>query len=122
MQRSMKTFVFTPTLRMVWTAVRDCDAKLEKPYRKPCPMFTGGVAPGRTIVDKESFRQAVMTESQFQTITHRVAALIGTSLQAQIVAGVIVPQGRRMSWRFFPKPYPAFEVHLPQQIGCQHLK
>src|SRR3954447_2971581 len=27
-----------------------------------------------------------------------------------------------MALRVIAKPYPAFEVHLPQQIGCQHLK
>ena len=52
----------------------------------------------------------------------RVAALIGASLQAQVIARVIVYYRQWMALRLIAKPHPALEVHLPQQIGCRHLK
>ncbi len=102
--------------------MNDRDAELEKPYRESCPTFTRGVSPRRPIVDEERLRQAVAAEGQFQATAHRIAALIGASLQAQIVARMIVHYRQWMALRVIAKPHPALEVHLPQQIRCRLLK
>src|SRR2546430_17691268 len=86
----MEAFILAAALRVVRTTVNDGDAELEKPYRKSCPSFTRGVSPRRAIVDEERLRQAVVAEGSFQAATYRVAALIGASLQAQVIARGIV--------------------------------
>src|SRR5256885_5369039 len=118
----MEAFILAAALRVVRTTVNDGDAELEKPYRKPCPSFTRGVSPGRAIVDEERLRQAVVAEGSFQAATSGAAGLIGESLQAQVIARVIVYYRQWMALRLIAKPHPALEVHLPQQIGCRHLK
>src|SRR5260370_11366836 len=118
----MEGFILAAALRVVRTTVNDGDAELEKPYRKPCPPFTRGVSPGRAVVDEERLRQAVAAEGQFQTAAYGIAALIGASLQAQVIARMIVYHRQRMALRVVAKPHPALEVHLPQQIWRRHLK
>ena len=63
-----------------------------------------------------------MAKSLLQTIAHGICALIGTGLQAQIVARVIVHHRQRVALGIIAEPNPAFEVHLPQQIGGRHLE
>src|SRR5947207_15058290 len=87
--------------------------------RRSCPRRPSR---GRSIVDGERLRQAVVAEGSCQAATYRVAALIGASLQAQVIARVIVYYRQWMALRLIAKPHPALEVHLPQQIGCRHLK
>lgn len=86
----MEAFVLAPALRMIRAAMNDPDAELEQPYLKPCPALARGVSPRRAIVDEERIRQAVTAEGQLQPLTHGVAALIGASLQAQVIARMIV--------------------------------
>src|SRR3984893_996776 len=121
-ERAVEAFVLAATLRVIRPAMNDMDTKLEKPYRKPCPPFTRGVSPGRAVVDEECLRQAVAAEGQFQTAAHVIAALIAESLQAQVIARMIVYHRQWMALRVVTKPHPALEVHLPQQIWRQHLK
>src|SRR2546430_14733337 len=118
----MEAFILAAALRVVRTTVNDGDAELEKPYRKPCPSFTRGVSPRRAIVDEERLRQAVVAEGSFQAATDRVAALSGASLQAQVIARVIVYYRQWIAMRLIAKPHPAPVRHLPQQIECPHLK
>jgi hypothetical protein len=121
-ERTMEAFVLAATLRMVRPTVNDGDAQLEKPYCEPRPMFTGWISPRRTVVDEECLRQAIAPERQFQTIADCLAALIGASLQAQVIAGMIIHDRQRMAARLIAKLDPTLEVHLPQQIRCRHLK
>src|SRR3954454_8398470 len=98
---------------MIRTAVNDPDAELEQPHLKPCPALARRVSPRRAIVDEERLRQAIMAKGPLQPLAHGVATLIGTSLQAKIVARMIVHYRQRMALRVIAKPYPALEVHLP---------
>jgi hypothetical protein len=63
-----------------------------------------------------------VAERHLQPIAHGVAALIGTGLQAQIVARMIVHYRQGMALRIIAKPYPALEIHLPQQVRRRHLE
>src|SRR5258708_19427039 len=102
----MEAFVFASALRVVRTAMNDCDAELEKPYRESCPTFTRGVSPRRAIVDEECLRQAVAAEGQLQLTAYCVAALIGASLQAQIAAPMIAHPPQRTAFPVPPHPHP----------------
>src|SRR5258706_2017285 len=118
----MEAFVFASALRVVRTTMNDCDAELERPSRESCPTFTRGVSQRRAIVDEECLRQAVAAEGQLQLTAYCVAALIGASLQAQIVARMIVHHRQWMALCVVAKPHPALEVHLPHQIRPRHIK
>src|SRR5207302_5510689 len=113
-KRAVEALVFAAALRMVRTTVNDRNAELEKPDRKPCPTFARRVSPRCAIVDEERLRQAVSAEGQFKTAAHGVAALIGASLQAKVIARMIVNHCQGMALRVVAKPHPALEVHLPQ--------
>lgn len=118
----MESFILAAALRVIWAAVDDGDAKLEQPHREPCPSLAGRITPGRTIVDEEGLREPVMAKGLLQAAAHGICALIGTGLQAQIIAGVVIHHRQRMALGIVAEPNPAFEVHLPQQIGGRHLE
>ena len=63
-----------------------------------------------------------MVKGLLQAAAHGICALIGTGLQAQIIARVVVHHRQRMALRIIAEPNPTFEVHLPQQIGGRHLE
>src|SRR5436305_9205467 len=98
-ERAMEALVLTAALRMIGTAVNDADAELEQPYLEPRPVLPRRVSPGRAVVDEERIRQAVAAEGHLQPIAHGVAALIGASLQAKVIARMIVHHRQRMALR-----------------------
>lgn len=55
-------------------------------------------------------------------LLHRGTLLVGTSLQAQHIARVIVDHGQRMASRPVGERQVALEVHLPQLIGSVLLE
>jgi hypothetical protein len=118
----MEALVLATALRMIGTAVDDPDAELEQPYLEPRPALARRVSPRRAVVDEERIRQSIMAEGHLKPIAHRIAALIGTGLQAQIIARMIVNHRQGMALRIVAKPYPTLEVHLPQQVRRRHLE
>src|SRR4051794_18908098 len=107
---------------MIGAAVDDADAELEQPYLEPRPALPRRVSPRRAVIDEETIRQAVVAEGHLEPIAHGIAALIGTGLQAQIIARMIVHHRQRMALRFVAEPDPALEVHLPQLVRFRHLE
>ena len=70
-------------------------------------------SPHGVPLSTKNLRQSVRTKGPLQPLAHGIAALIGTSLQAKIIARMIVHHRQRMALRIIAKPHPAFEVHLP---------
>src|SRR6516164_5950736 len=63
-----------------------------------------------------------MAKGLLQAAAHGIGALIGAGLQTQIISRVVVHHRQRMALGIIAEPNPAFEVHLPQQIGGRHLE
>ena len=116
-QCAMKALVLASALRVIWPAVDEFDAKLQEPNAKPGPVPTRGIAPWAAIIDKYRIGQTVPFERGLQMTLNRGFLLVSAGLETRHVARMIVDDGQGMATFSIPKPYPAFEVHLPQKVG-----
>ncbi|RXH26900.1 hypothetical protein XH94_35430, partial [Bradyrhizobium zhanjiangense] len=101
---AVESFILAAALRVIWAAADDGDAKLEQPHREPCPSLAGRITPGRTIVDEEGLREPVVAKGLLQAAAHGICALIGTGLQTQIIAGVVIHHRQRMALGIIAEP------------------
>src|SRR5215510_9202943 len=107
---------------MIGPTVQNSDAELEQPHAETGPTLSGRTSPRTAVVDKEGLRQAIAAKRQLQASLHGAALLVGTRLQTQVIARMIVQHCQRMAAASIGKRYPTLEVHLPKQVRRRLLE
>ena len=78
-------------------------------------------APWGAVVHQHPLRQTIASEDSGQALSHGLSQLVSAGLQSQGKSGVVVQNSQRMA-ASLGKGEVAFEVHLPQVVGCLVLK
>jgi hypothetical protein len=118
----MEAFILAARLRMIGPTVKHVDAELEQPNPELGPALSWSIAPGRPIVNEDRIRQPITAECALQLAAYGDALLVGTGLEAQRIARVIIQRRQRMATSFVRQGKVAFEVHLPQHVRCGLLE
>ena len=125
LEAAVEAFVLSLGLGVVGAAMADPDAEPQQPDAKHGPAGfgagSGWHAPGRTIVAEQAARQAVVAENRGQPGLDRLGLLVGTGLQPQGKAAVVIQQGQGMA-PATPGGEMALEIHLPQIVGSRMFK
>ena len=99
----MEAFQLAKCLGMVGAAVEHVDTQLHEPDgegRKGMSGVLGSAAvvvPGRTVVHEHGQRQALAPKDVGEPVLDRISLLVGTGLQRQVEAGMVVQEGKRMA-------------------------
>src|SRR5262249_17071056 len=92
------------------------------PHAETGPALSRRASPRAAVVDKEGLWQAIAAKRQLQASLHGAALLVGTRVQTQVIARMIVQHRQRMATASIAKLYPALEIHLPKQVRRGLLK
>ena len=122
-ERPMQALVLALRLRMGRAAMADADPQPQQPHRQRRPGRRQSAAPRPAVVHEHAVRQAVALEEPRETRLHGRARLVGTRLEGQQKAGVIVENSERMA-PAAPRAQRkmALEIHLPQLVGRRPLE
>src|SRR3970040_1015095 len=100
---------------MVGPAMAKANAQANQPRSQRRVGVIGTVAPRRSVIDEQPQGQSVATKTVGEVRLHGVALFVGTGLQAQVVAGMIIEHGQGMTATGGNGGI-ALEVHLPTGI------
>lgn len=113
---TVEALQFSLCLRVIRPPVEDVDPQPPEPDSKLGDRTAvTGIAPGRTIVAEDAFREAVGAEEGFELRSDGDRVLMGTAENAQGEAGVIVKAGEGMAGALVGGEV-ALEIHLPEIV------
>ena len=112
LEGAMEALFLALGLGMAGPAVHDAHAKPGEPDAEAGQRLAARIAPRRTAVHQHGERQAIAAKGLFQMAAHRLALLISTGREHQIVAGMVVERSQRMAASAVYAEV-TLEVHLP---------
>ena len=118
---SVEALIFSLCLRVIRASMTDSDAQPQQPDCKRCVGVVLVMAPRGAIVHQHCVGQAVAPEDSRQALLHHLSLLVTAGLQPQGKPRVIVQNSQRVA-ASSGKGEVAFEVHLPQVVGCLVFK
>src|SRR6202522_847889 len=121
-QRPVHPLVLALGLRMVRPGMSAAHAQEHQPDRQRRPAAVGPVAPGRAVVHRHAFGQAITLERLGQTILDRLRLLVRAGGDAQGVARMVVQHRQRMAAPSGSHRNVPLEVHLPEPVGTRMLE
>src|SRR5579863_2291617 len=122
-QRPVHPLVLALGLRMVRPGMSAAHAQAHQPDRQRRPTAAvGAVAPGRAVVHRHAFGQAITLERLGQPVLDRLRLLVRTGGDAQGVARMVVQHRQRMAAPSGSHRNVPFEIHLPEPVGTRMLE
>ena len=121
LQRAVEAFELAEGLGMVGAAVAYVDAQVHEPDGEGRVGLSGVVAPGGAVIHEHGLGQAVAAKDCGEAVLHRCSLLVGTGLESEVEARMIVQESERMAAVVLHGEMP-FEVQLPQRVGIGIFK
>ena len=115
-QGAMKAFFLTLRLRMIRTAVRNGNAKLQQPNRQWREPMQDVIAPGRTIVHQHPLGQAIAPKSCRQLLLNGRCLFIAAGLQAKRITRMVIEHSERVTAFMIAQTKVSLEIHLPELV------